>query len=58
MKDNEARSDPSRFLSDVRAEDGLGRNPQEYSVYQEILVPLGVIAAIFAGCLLVALTRC
>jgi hypothetical protein len=58
MKHNEAPSDPSGFPSNVRTEDGLGKNPGEYSVHQEILVPLGVIAAIFAGCLLVALVRC
>jgi hypothetical protein len=58
MKRNEARSDTSRFHSNVRAEDELGQNPEEYSVYRELLVPLGVIAAIFAGCLLVPLTRC
>jgi hypothetical protein len=58
MKRNEAPSDTSGFHSNIRAEDGLGQNPGEYSVHQEILVPLGVIAAIFAGCLLVALIRC
>ena len=58
MKHNEAKSDTSSFFSNVRAEDGLRRNPEEYSVYQEILVPVGVIAAIFFSCLLVALIRC
>ena len=58
MKHNEARSDTSSFHSIVRAEDGLRQNPEEYSVYQEILIPLGVIAAIFFSCLLVALIRC
>ncbi len=58
MKDNEPKSDTPSFDSNVRAEDRLRRNPEEYSVYQEILVPLGVIAAIFLSCLLVALIRC
>ncbi len=58
MKDNEPKSDTPRFGSNVRAEDGLRRNPEKYSVYQEILIPLGVIAAIFLSCLLVALIRC
>jgi hypothetical protein len=58
MKHNEAKSDRSSFHSNVRAEDGLRRNPEEYSVYQEILIPLGVIAAIFLSCLLVTLIRC
>jgi hypothetical protein len=55
MKHNEAKSDISSFYSNVRAEDGLRRNHEEY---QEILIPLGVIAAIFLSCLLVALIRC
>jgi hypothetical protein len=58
MKRNEAKSDTSGFYSNVRAEDGLRQNPEEYSVYQEIVIPLGVIAAIFLSCLLVALIRC
>jgi hypothetical protein len=58
MKHNEAKSDTSNFHSNVRAEDGLRRNPEECSVYQEILIPLGVIATIFLCCLLVALIGC
>jgi hypothetical protein len=58
MKHNEAKGDASGLHSNVRAEDGLRRNPEEYSVYQEILIPLGAIAAIFLSCLLVALIRC
>jgi hypothetical protein len=52
MKHNEAKGDISSFY--IRAEDGLRRNPEEYSVYQEILVPLGVIAATRPGCSWVA----
>lgn len=57
MKHNEVKNDTSSFDSNVRAEDGLRRTHQEYSAYQEILIPLGVIAAIVLSCLLVALIR-
>ena len=58
MRHNEVKNDISSFDSNARAEDGLGGTSQEYSAYQEVLIPLGVIAAIFLGCLLVALIRC
>jgi hypothetical protein len=57
MKRHEAKSDTSSFHSNVRAEDGLRRNPEAYSL-EEILIPLGVIAMIFLCCLLLALIRC
>jgi hypothetical protein len=58
MKRNKAKSDTSNFDSNVRAEDGLRRNPEAYSLYEEILIPLGVMATIFLCCLLLALIRC
>ena len=58
MKHNEVKTDGSSFDTNVRAEDGLRRTDQECSAYQEMLFLLGVITAIFLGCLLVALIRC
>jgi hypothetical protein len=58
MKHNELKNDASIFDSNVRAEDGLRRTDQKRSAYQEILFLLGVMAAIFLGCLVVALIRC
>lgn len=58
MKRNDVKADISSFDSNVRAEDGLGWGRQEQSAYQEILIPLGVIAAIFVSCLLAVLIRC
>jgi hypothetical protein len=58
MRQNEIKGNASSFASNIRAEDVLWRNPEESSLYQDILIPLGVIAAIFLSCLLVALIRC
>jgi hypothetical protein len=56
MRYNEVKSNANIFHSNARAEDGYRGYRQEYSVFQTVIVPLGVIAAIFLIWLLVTLT--